>query len=346
MSIEKVYLELTNKCNLNCTMCYRNAWDYETSDMPGEVLEKCLKEINETSSIKEVVLGGIGEPTYAEEVERVMYALKDKYLTLTTNGTIMHPKMLETIVDTVDHLVISIDGNHDTFFSIRQFPLDEIINNMKALNEYKKTRGRKTPAISVQMVLSTSNKDQVYEIIDIAESIQASQVIFSNILPTSMEDSQLVLYKLYENTEIQELFQGVRNYAFRSGLEVKFPAYQLKTDRRCRFIEDHTLVITATGDVTPCYRLAHDGSEVVFGRKKEILAHTFGNIKEESLREIWENSAYESFRSTVYNNHYPSCIDCELVDGCDMVRSTTADCYGVTPSCADCLWSRKIIYCV
>lgn len=346
MSIEKVYLELTNRCNLNCTMCYRHAWDYETGDMSTEVLEKCLKEINEISSVKEVVLGGIGEPTYSGEAGRVMNALKGKYLTLTTNGTIMHPSMLECIVDCVDHIVVSIDGAHEVFFSIRQFSLDLILDNIKALNQLKKEKRSKTPTISIQMVLSTTNQDQMVQVIDIAESLQASQVIFSNILPTTMEDHTLVLYKHYENIEVQKLFQGLRNYAFRKGIEIKFPAYQLITERRCRFVEDHTLVISASGDVTPCYRFSHDGAEVVFGRKKEIIAHTFGSIREQSLQEIWESSAYEAFRSTVYNNHYPSCIDCELVDGCDMVRSTISDCYGNTPSCADCLWSRRIVHCV
>ncbi|PKM51944.1 MAG: tungsten cofactor oxidoreductase radical SAM maturase [Firmicutes bacterium HGW-Firmicutes-7] len=346
MSIEKIYLELTNRCNLNCAMCYRKAWDYETKDMERFVLEKCLKEISEMNHVKEVVLGGIGEPTYCEEIEQVMRTLKDKYLTLTTNGTIMHQSMLEDIVDCVDHLVVSIDGNHEVFFSIRQFSLNEIIHNIKALNDLKKAKASKTPTISIQMVLSANNQDQMHEIIDIAEIMEASQVIFSNILPATLEDSQLVLYEKYENVEVANLFKPIRNYAFRKGIEVKLPAYQLKTERRCRFIEDQTLVITASGDISPCYRFSHNGSEVVFGRKKEVMAHSFGNVKENSLQEIWESPSYEMFRSTVYNNHYPSCIDCDLVDGCDMVRSTTADCYGVSPSCADCLWSRKIIYCV
>ena len=346
MSIDKVYLELTNRCNLNCVMCYRNSWDYETHDMPKELLEKCIAEIKETSSIKEVVLGGIGEPTYSGEILQVISELKDKYLTITTNGTIMHLPLLEAIVDSVDCMVVSIDGMHDVFHSIRQFPLDQIINNINTVNELKEKRKSKTPAIYIQMVLSTMNQDQMVQMIDLAVSLKASQVIFSNILPTSIDDSKLVLYKRYENRKIQKLFQIVQNYAFRKGMEVKFPAHQLKTERRCRFIEDNTLTVTSTGDVMSCYRFAHDGSEVVFGRKKEIKAESFGNIGENTFQEIWDNSSYVDFRSTVHNNHYPSCIDCDLVEGCDMARSTSADCYGVVPSCADCLWSRDIIYCV
>lgn len=346
MPIEKVYLELTNRCNLNCAMCYRNAWDNHTMDMPALVLDKCLKEIGDMSSVKEVVLGGIGEPAFSGEAQGVMKALKDKYLTLTTNGTIMHQTMMETIVDCIDHIVISVDGTQEVFFSIRQFSLELILDNIKALNQLKKEKGSKTPKLSLQMVLSTSNQDQMLQVIDIALELQASQVIFSNILPNTLEDYPLVLYKTHGNTEVQKLFQSIRNYAIGKGIEIKLPAYELKTERRCRFIEDHTLFITAAGDITPCYRFSHNGTEVVFGRKKEIIAHSFGNIREQSLQEIWESPSYKAFRSTVYNNHYPSCVDCDLVDGCDMVRSTTSDCYGNVPSCADCLWSRRMVYCV
>ncbi|MCR3923347.1 MAG: radical SAM protein, partial [Firmicutes bacterium] len=301
MPIAKVYLELTNSCNLNCVMCYRNAWQFETQDMSKDVLDQCIQQISETVSIKEVVLGGIGEPTYAGDAQRVMHALEDKYLTLTTNGTIMHPSMVETIVDCVDHMVLSIDGMHDVFYSMRQYPLARIIENMKAFNKQKAKKGSKTPALSLQMVITTTNQDQMMQIIDLAVSLQASQVIFSNILPTHSDDEALVLYKRYENSAMQKHVQRVQNYAFCRGMEVKFPASQLKTERRCRFIEDHTLTITATGDVTPCYRFAHDGSEVVFGRNKEVIAKSFGHIGKQTLQEIWQDPSYEAFRATVYN---------------------------------------------
>lgn len=66
---------------------------------------------------------------------------------------------------------------------------------------------------------------------------------------------------------------------------------------------------------------------------------------ENSLEDIWNSKAYSQFRKTIYYNLYPSCIDCDLVEGCDMVKSTEVDCYGISPSCADCLWARKFVIC-
>ena len=346
MPIRKVYLELTSRCNLNCTMCYRRAWRHLTQDMDKAVLEKSLEQIKAMPSVKEVVLGGIGEPAFHPDAEGVMYALKDKTLTLTTNGTIMHASMADAIVDCVDHVIISVDGMSDTYYSIRRFSLEEIIKNIRLLNERKEKRAHKKPMISFQMVLSKSNRDEACGVIDLASSLKVSQLILSNILPSSIDDADLILYKLHDNKELYMFFNQLQNYAQKTGLAVRIPAHELKTERRCRFIEDHATMITASGDVVPCYRFAHDGKEIVFGRTKNIFAHAFGNIMERSLEETWENPAYANYRMAVYNNRYPSCTDCDLVDGCDMVSTSEVDCYGYMPSCADCLWSRKFIYCV
>ncbi len=346
MSAQKVYLELTNRCNLSCSICYRKTWEYEAYDMKKETLNKALKQIEDIPGVREIVLGGIGEPTFAENAEDIMRDIKDYHLTLTTNGTLIEGTMAETIVDTIDHVIISIDGMSENFYKIRGFSLEKIIENVSRLNQIKQAKASKTPLISFQMVVSRTNEADILRLIDLASELKVYQVIISNLLPATKEDQALVLYTRYENREMNKLFQKVRNYSLRRGLEVKLPAYQLKTERRCRFIEDDATMITASGDVVPCYRFAHDGTEVVYGRQKTIKSHTFGNINHQTLEEIYNGPAYEKYRSVVLNNHYPSCIDCDLADGCDMVRDAIADCYGNTPSCADCLWSRNLIYCI
>lgn len=346
MPLEKVYLELTSSCNLNCSMCYRKTWKNKTNDMDQDILDKCIKEINDSKTIKEVVLGGIGEPTYAKESEKIMYKLKGKYLTLTTNGTILHESMRKAIVDTVDHIVISIDGLYETFYNIRNFSLEKIVENIKEINNLKNKIRSKSPLISFQTVISRENKDEIIGIIDLAASINVSNIIISNLQPTSFADKDLILYKRYENTELRDFYYSISNYALRKGIMLKLPEYELKTERRCRFIENNTTMVSSTGDIVPCYRLGHDGKEVVFGREKEIKAHSFGNIRISTMQEIWESESYIRFRSTIYNNHYPSCIDCDLVEGCDLVNNTQGDCYGNEPACSDCLWTRNFIFCV
>lgn len=327
-------------------MCYRKTWQHKERDMNEGLLRKCIEDIGGIPSIKEVVLGGIGEPTFAGGFKRAIEELRDYDLTLTTNGTLMEGEILKDIAEHIKHVVISIDGSREVFYQIRKFPLEKIIHYVEALNQLKKAKKSTFPMISFQMVLSSQNEEDTFKVIDLAASLGVSSVILSHILPATKEDSDLVCYTRYENERIKELFKRLQNHAFRKAIDIKLPAYQLKTERRCRFIEKGAAVITAGGDVAPCYRFAHDGTEVVFGRLKTISAYHFGSIETRTLKEIWDSKTYKGFRETVFNNHYPSCTDCDLGDGCDMIHFADMDCYSNVPSCGDCLWARKLIYCI
>lgn len=343
--MKKVYLELTNRCNLDCLICYRKAWHEKTKDMKEEDLFNILEQLKSNDTVEKVVLGGIGEPTFAKHIHKVIHELKDKELIMTSNGTIMSDELVTDIVKHLDHIVISIDGTSEMFYKIRQFPLERIMDNVKRITDEKKKLNSSTPKISFQMVLTTDNMNEVDEVVRLTAEHGADQVIFSNIIPATMEDEGLAAYKLYDPEPLKSILASGTRIALRKGLAIKRPEVMLKTERRCRFIEEEAMVINMNGYVVPCYRLAHDGSEVVFGREKSLKSHLFGHVSEDSLENIWNQADYTNYRQMVYNNLYPSCMDCDLVDGCDMVKSSESDCYGSTPSCADCLWSRRIVYC-
>lgn len=361
MALEKLYLELTDACNLNCEMCYRKTWGNLGAHMPSDILKTILGELtqkrpenDEKPFIKEIVLGGIGEPTIHPDFYHVLEQLKDMSITLTTNGTTIDDKMAEALVDYVDKVVVSVDGSQLVYDRIRGFDYNQLMNNLQRLNAAKEKAGKKTPALYVQMVVSKENLDEVSSVIEISSRIHASGLILSNLLPVTLDDKDVILYTQYDPTEMKSHFNVIRNRAMRVGLDIKLTETKLKTDRRCNFIEKSAMVINARGEIVPCYRFAHHGTEVVFGRLKSIEKVVFGKIGEaskhlssnDSLAALWDEPSYLAFRQMVHKNHYPSCPDCDLVDGCDFVRTTAGDCYGNTPSCADCLWSRNIVYCV
>ncbi|MBF4692919.1 radical SAM protein [Fusibacter ferrireducens] len=346
MSMRKVCLELTDACNLNCTMCYRHSWIEKTQHMPKEMVERILTQIEGIESIDEIVVGGIGEPSIHPQIIEVLERLKSYKVSLTTNAVSLTESMREAIVEYVDQLVISIDGLAQHFYEIRGISLEGVLEQVKLINELKKKQSNQSLQLIFQMVLSATNKEDVFGIIDLASEYGVSQLIISNILPVSLEDSDLCLYSISANEQMAKYYDQVRIYAIRRGLAIRLSENRLKTERRCRFVDNDTIVINAHGKIAPCYRFAHEGTEVVFGRLKTIQAHTFGDVLEEDLESIWHSKAYTDYRYMVYNNHYPSCTDCDLVDGCDMVSDTYGDCYGNAPSCGDCLWVRNLVYCI
>ena len=120
---------------------------------------------------------------------------------------------------------------------------------------------------------------------------------------------------------------------------------KLRTERICKFVQDKSLCINYQGNISPCYALMHTYQCYIYGRKKQMYPYYLGNVNEKSIRDIWTDVEYVNFRKTVDDNHFPSCIDCKLLDGCNYTESNEMDCWANSPSCSDCLWARQIIAC-
>jgi len=345
MPLKKIYLELTNRCNMNCAICYRHSWDEKMQDMSSKLFENIRKDIAGIASINSVVLGGIGEPTFAPLIFRAIEELGDFRLILTTNAFYINDDLTHLIVRYVDDVMVSLDGMHDNFKRIRGADLDVIVKNIIKINEFKLSAGRNLPQLGIQFVISRDNMNDIFDVIDLANKFKIHTLVLVNLIPQTKLNADKIIYTRYENKEANLLFKKILSYSGRKGVNVQFPNYELKTERRCSFVDDEAAFVTASGDVVPCYRMAHTYKEYVFGREKTVLKHCFGNVNENSLSDIWNSAEYQSFRDYVRNNRYPSCMDCDLVEGCTIVKDTTTDCYAGTPSCADCLWARKITAC-
>lgn len=345
MGIQKLYLELTDRCNLNCTICYRQSFTEEPRDLAEKTYQKILAEIVKMPSLTTIVLGGIGEPTCASNFKRVVADLKGYSLVLTTNGASLMEEDLYLIASNIDQVVVSIDGMDNNFLQIRGVDLNQVTTNVKKLIAIRRQSTLSKLQVMLQCVLSADNVGDALALVDLAGELGVDGLIFSNLIPQVEQNKDKILYTLNDTIEMKSLFNALQIRAIRKGIQLTLPNRVLKTERFCPFIEDEATFINADGDVIPCYRLSHGYTEYVFGREKQIYRHSFGNINTATLSDIWESSAYTSYRDRVRNNRYPSCIDCDLVDGCAYVVDSVDECWGGTPSCSDCLWSRRIVIC-
>ncbi|SFR08545.1 SPASM domain-containing protein [Desulfoscipio geothermicus] len=114
---------------------------------------------------------------------------------------------------------------------------------------------------------------------------------------------------------------------------------------KIKFVEDKAMVVNHMGFVSPCYALMHSYNCYIYGRIKEMYPFYLGNVTEKKLDQIWTEPIYINFRLAVNNFHFPSCTDCKFLDGCSYVDNNDGDCWGNSPSCAECLWSRQLVLC-
>lgn len=346
MPIRKLYLELTDCCNLNCAMCYRRSWDKSNGNMAEATFVKVLENVSGLKGLKEIVLGGIGEPTMSPLFLRAVEAFEKYGLTITTNGIIDESAKIEAMAEKASRIVFSIDGLEENFYSIRGAGLEQVCSTIRRIQDIKRQRGSSLPEIYIQFVLSWDNKEELPGVVSLASELKVKGLIVSNLIPMTGEDGEKILYSRYQNDDMKGYVGRICRGSLKAGLQVSLPHFELKTERRCSFVEADAVFVCASGEISPCHRLSHRYDEYVFGRKKKVQPFSFGNIESKSLEELWDSPAYVEFRDMLYCSRYPSCIDCDYSDGCDFVRSSDMDCNCNTPACGDCLWSRGIAVCV
>ena len=362
-SIERLYLELTNRCNLSCEMCYRHNWNEPLGDMSAEVLSSISAELATFPDLKEVILGGIGEPTIANTFRKAVAMFTPRYdVTVTTNGTTLDDEMIEFLITHgVARIVMSVDSTDvKTFESLRHENIQGLLEStrkiakrkrekIQGLAERKRQIANKNikwiPEIIWEFVAMKSTLPYLVETIRQAGPLGVDRISVSHILPMREEMITETLYHPTLLPETEQTFEKAFKMGMTKGVEVILPRSVLETERYCNFVETQSAVVRWDGEVSACYRFLHSYPEYVFGRHKQIAAHSFGSLKEQSLLDIWTSHEFMRYRYHVLNGIYASCPDCKWVNGCDIVLRADMDCLGNAPSCGDCLWGRGITVC-
>jgi len=309
------------------------------------VWERTITQFKSVSTLETIVIGGMGEPLASPLFRQTVKSLIGKEIVLTTNGTLLKEKLTKDLIGAFNLIVISIDGMEDRMMQDRGVVFKELISSIDYLNQLKLKNELENPRLDIQFVASKENIHEIFPLMDLLAEKRIRNLVISHLLPQHPDQADDILYQRYENKPLKELFHKIRNHSFKRGLRVQFPEVELKTERRCAFVSSDATYITSRGEVVPCYRFSHQGSEVVFGRFKTLKQFSFGNIVDKPLLDIWNSEDYLRFRNRIYNNHYPSCPDCDLVEGCSLIQDVDFDCNGEEPNCSDCLWARKFVIC-
>jgi len=343
--LKYLFLEITGRCNLNCPMCFKKSFRDTEGEMPFALYEKIMEDCRAFPELELIYLGGIGEPTFHPDFEAIAKDIKSRgyALGLSTNGTLLTDEMIGFLVGIgLDVVYFSMDTLPGNPMSLGHASSEKVLEVIRKISEIKKAMKRDAPSMGIEVVATKENYKDLPEMVRLFTRLGVQSVIISNLLP--VDESQLD-YILYDESVDMTKIENKLHALSGRGLAIRLPAFRFKTERRCDFDESISAVIRYDGCVFPCYRLLHSYDEYIFGRKKKVEAHSFGNAGDSSLHDIWTSREYTWFRFIMKNYVYPSCTDCSLRDACDFVLSTEQDCWGNSPSCGDCLWARNLILC-
>jgi len=269
-----VILELVNRCDLECSMCYqgfRN--DAKKSTLQISDLEKLFKEFNQNKL--DALLFSTSEPLLYKNFFSVLDLATEANIMdifLFTNGKLLNLKNSEKILkSSLTRLFVSIDAATEETYDKVRIPVNkkilntkrlEIIeNNVKNFIQLRNSMGLSLPLTRVSFV---ALKDNVHEVdkfiekwIDVVDSVEIQK-------ENSIHFYDDLLKKKYGNNKLL-----LKNY------NCNEPWGQV--------------TIHADGEVGPCCNTV--------GRNLPI-----GNVLEKNLKDIWQGEVMEEIRNSFKEN--------------------------------------------
>ncbi|HEY6945094.1 MAG TPA: pyrroloquinoline quinone biosynthesis protein PqqE [Candidatus Acidoferrum sp.] len=278
--------ELTHRCPLHCVYC-SNPLELQprTSELSTETWSRVFTEAAEAGVLQADFTGG--EPLARPDIVNLVRSARAAglYVSLITSGLPMDEAKLETLVQAgLDHFQMSFQGaREETANDISGTKSHQ--HKLRVLQWLKRYR----IGITLNFVIHRRNIDELEEMLAIVEESGAGCVEFASVqyygwafanreklLPTR----QQLDYCVERLKHAEEELEG------RTRILFVVPDYYAKFPKPCVGGWGRKLMlITPTGDALPCH-----AAPIIPGLK-------FENVKNRSLREIWEHSeAFQKFR--------------------------------------------------
>jgi MoaA/NifB/PqqE/SkfB family radical SAM enzyme len=367
--LAKVYIEPTNRCNLECRTCMRNVWDEPLGQMRRETFSRIIEGLKLFSPPPTIFFGGFGEPLAHPKIVEMITQAKTlgSSVELITNGTLLNKDLSKRLIEVgLDMLWVSLDGaKPESYADVRLgAALPEVISNLAAfrdacpLNDYF-FRYPTKPKIGIVFVAMKRNISDLPSVVQLGNRLGAMQFLITNVLPYTAEMRDEILYTRSINDivftpsmfrlelpkiDVDNLTREALCRIMRGGQSVWLAgrSFEEATDR-CPFIEKGVTAISWEGNLSPCLPLLHNHMSYVDGRERFSRRYIVGNVAERDLDDLWNIPEYVTFRERVQEFDFSPCMIC---GGCDLFEKNEEDCFGNPfPTCGGCLWAQGIIQC-
>ena len=271
--------ELSSRCNLNCPQCDvgNRLTNRKNNFLNYNQYCSIMDEIGTT--LLDAIFYFQGEPLLNKNFSKyISYAKQYNIYTITsTNAQLIDKDLaIEIVKSGLDRIIISIDGTtQEVYEKYRKGGLlSKSIETIKFLKEAKTELKSKTPCIEAQFIVFRFNEHQIDEFKHLAREWGANKI--------SIKSAQI--HSPNENSEIIPSISKYNRY------HKIYNEWKIKKDclKAC-FRAWNGMVISADGNILPC----------CFDKQAK---HSYGNIEEDSVENIWKNKKANDFRNIVLNN--------------------------------------------
>ncbi len=364
--LAKLYIEPTNRCNLDCRTCIRNVWDEPLGMMPTPVFARMMEGLHHFLPPPAIFFGGFGEPLVHPQIVEMVAQAKGlgTSVELITNGMLLKEELARELVRAgLDRLWVSLDGaTPESYADVRLgAALPQVIENVKRFDHARRTVTERTVQIGIAFVAMKSNIADLPSILRLGRDVGASHFSVSNLLPyTDTMQNQVLYDRVLGDTLISasvwtphlnlpkmDMCDETReslDWVMRNQVDAFWlGANSGGASNRCPFVESGSGAIKWNGDLSPCLPLLHTHVSFLYGREHTTCHWTIGNVMEQELSDLWHLPEHTAFRERVQNFSFAPCTVC---GGCELFEKNEEDCFGQTfPTCGGCLWAQGVIQC-
>lgn len=349
--VKALCLHICHDCNLNCEYCFAGGGNYNTEKdyMSVEVGEKAIDFLLSKSGKRknlEVDFFG-GEPLMNMKTVKAIVSYGNKKaaeigkrisFTMTTNCLLLNNENIKYLNETMDNVVLSIDGRESVHNSTRKARNGKDCYGiiLKNAQNFRAVRGDKK--YYVRATFTAKNLDFCNDILALNDAGFDQISVEPVVLP---DDSPLALKKdmldriLSEYDKFTEAYLDRRKTSkwfnfFHFMIDLEHGACQNKRLTGCGAGTEY-LAVSPIGDIYPCHQFV--------GKPDFLIGNVFDGIQKQEIR--------EKFSSLCVLNK-PHCADCFAKYNCS--GGCTANSYNFTGKLdgqyeMGCYLARKRLEC-
>jgi len=278
--------ELTHRCPLHCVYCSNPLeLSHRADELTTEVWSRVFREAAEAGVLQVDFTGG--EPLARPDILELVRAARATglYVNLITSGVPLDEARLDQLVEAgLDHIQLSFQGSTEDLASEISGTKSHA-QKLRVLDWLKRRR----VAVTLNFVIHRRNIDQIEEMLALGESSSAGRIEFANVQYygwafANRENLLPTREQLDRSVEI--LKRAEERLRGKMKIEFVVPDYYAKYPKACMGGWGQKLMLIApNGDALPCH-----AAQIIPGLR-------FDNLKDRSLREIWEKSeVFQKFR--------------------------------------------------
>ncbi len=333
-------LRITDRCNHRCAVCGQygeGGYNRDSNELPsvkGTVpVERYKQMIDRISELNPHIYITGGEPFLYNGLMDLCSHIKQEGLSLqvVTNGVKLHECAERMVEDRWDMICVSLDGPEDIHDQCRgvKGAFRTMERGLKTINEEKGRKDCDLPLVFLLTTLSSSNYETLYETVELAQTFSPDCVVVYYSWFTSENVGK-------EHEKIIKDSFGVEPFAWKSYVRDHHGSdFDSLKDAVAKVQEEnweHPVVFVPNLDLADIENYYLDPTDFMGWKKcltpwveanimpngdivtcRDFPDLVMGNIKKDSLLDIYNNERFKKFRRTLAqqpNGVFPLCSRC------------------------------------